>query len=556
MNPTARNLLIIVVSLLLVGGAVTAMAVTGSGTKGKDDSTTFLVDRGPLSITITESGTIKSRDQFIVKSEVEGRTSIIYVIDEGSVVKKGDLLVELDSSELQDRLVDQQIQVENTEADFVSATENLEVVKIQNQSNMAKARLENQFAIEDKTKYDEGEWPKQLMEAETDVTLKEEDLRRTTDEFNWSKRLFEEKYLSETEYRADELAMKRAELQLALAKENLKLLNDYTHKRDLAELDSAIEQKALALERVKRESSSDQVQAEARLRARDAELKRQQGRLDKIQDQISKTKIYAPADGMVVYATSSEFSWRGDTEPLSEGQEVRERQELIHLPTADSMMVSIQVHESSLGKVSVGQPVQIRVDALPESSFSGRVTRIAPLPDAQSVFMNPDLKVYDTQIMIDGVHPQLRTGMSCRATILVEQHLDAISVPLQAVIGRGGESLVYVQQGNEFVPRPVKTGLDNNAMVHIISGLNDGERVLLTPPLSGAKEGKSTASAFDEVHSNPGDEQQDSKEAPAISQAQSVPQSGQHPGAGQRPGGSTGRMPSGGRRPGTGGNSP
>ena len=188
---------------------------------------------------------------------------------------------------------------------------------------------------------------------------------------------------------------------------------------------------------------------------------------------------------MVVYATSSEFSWRGDTQPLDEGQEVRERQELIHLPTADSMMVVIRVQESALGKVEIGQRVEIGIDALPEQRFTGRVTKIAPLPDAQSVFMNPDLKVYDTQIMIDGVHPQLRTGMSCQATILIAEYNAALAVPLQAVVGRGSESLVYVLDGDRPEPRVVETGLDNNALLHILSGVSVGERVMLTPPLSG-----------------------------------------------------------------------
>jgi HlyD family secretion protein len=400
------------------------------------------------------------------------------------------------------------------------------------QANIATAELNNQFAIEDKVKYLDGEWPKTLMEAETDVTLAEEDFRRATDEFDWSKKLYAEKYLSETEFRADELALKRAELQVALARENLSLLNQYTHTRKLTELDSEITQKELALQRVNRESSSDLAQAEARLRARQAELNRQKSRLDKIEDQISKTKMYAPADGMVVYATSSEFSWRGDTQPLDEGQEVRERQELIHLPTADSMMVVIRVHESALGKVEVGQPVQIKIDAMPESTFSGRVTKIAPLPDATSVFMNPDLKVYDTQIMIDGVHPGLRTGMSCKATVLVEQYLDALSVPLQAVVGRGGESVVYVSNGSQVEPRTVVTGLDNNAMVHIISGLEEGDKVLLTPPLGGdpSRMGK---------YQPAGDSPKGAR--PSASQGGGSPKQSTPAGAGSRPSPNTGR---------------
>lgn len=485
MNRFTKLLLTIVILAIAVGGAFLFMLTSKRQADKNATSVSYTVQRGPLKINLTESGTIKSRDQHIVKSQVEGRTSIIYVIEEGTVVKEGELLIELDSSELQDRLVDQQIKVENTEADYVSSTENVEVTRIQNQSNIAKAEQENQFAIEDKTKYLEGEWPKLLMKAEADVTLAEEDLRRAVDEFDWSKRLFEEQYLSETEFRADELSKKRAELQLALAKEDLRLLEEYTHVRKLDELDSAIEQKDLALQRVVRESSSNIVQAEARQRAFAAELTRQKSRLEKIEDQLSKTKMYAPADGMVVYATSTQFSWRGDNQPLDEGQEVYERQELIHLPTAESMMVVIRVHETSLGKVSLDQVAQISIDAMPGKKFTGKVTRIAPLPDATSVFMNPDLKVYDTHIMIDGVHPELRTGMSCKATILIESHDNTLSVPIQAVVGMNGESVVYVNSGDSPEPRTVETGLDNNAMVHILSGLEAGERVLLAPPLSG-----------------------------------------------------------------------
>ncbi|MBL4590467.1 MAG: hypothetical protein JKY96_00765, partial [Phycisphaerales bacterium] len=295
MNKSTKNLAVLIAVVALI--ALGSIAIASLSKGASNDASTqplYTLRRAPLSINLKESGTIKSRDQFVVKSQVEGRTSILYVIDEGVVVKKGELLIELDASGLNDRLVDQQIMVENTAADYISAKENLAVVKIQAQSNIAKAELENQFAIEDKVKYIKGEWPKALMEADTDVKLAQEDFRRATDEFGWSKKLFEEKYLSETEYRADELALKRSELQVALANENLKLLKDFTHTRKLAELESDITQKKLALERVTRESSSDIVQAQARERAREAELKRQKNKLSKIEDQLSKTKMYAP----------------------------------------------------------------------------------------------------------------------------------------------------------------------------------------------------------------------------------------------------------------------
>ncbi|MFC1533789.1 HlyD family efflux transporter periplasmic adaptor subunit, partial [Thermodesulfobacteriota bacterium] len=82
---------------------------------------TFTVKRGPLRISVTETGTIQARQKVVVKSEVEGKTSIISLVDEGTRVKKGDLLIELDSSNLLDKKVDQEIRVQNMEATFIGA---------------------------------------------------------------------------------------------------------------------------------------------------------------------------------------------------------------------------------------------------------------------------------------------------------------------------------------------------------------------------------------------------------------------------------------------------
>lgn len=445
---------------------------------------TRAVRRGPMTISVTESGTIKALDQRIIKVEVEGQTTIIYLVDEGTRVNEGDLLVELDASKLVDTKLEQQIRVQNAEAAFIRAREQLEVVRSQTASDIARAELDFQFAQEDQVKYLKGEYPNQLREAQTKVTLADEDLKRTTDKYEWSKKLFEEKYLSETEFRADELAQKRSGLEKELAEASLQLLQQYTHKRKITELQSEIDQMRMALDRVKRKASADIVQAEADLKAKEAEFLQQKDKLVKIDDQIAKTKMVAPAAGMVVYATSARGSWRGNETPLDEGQTVRERQELIYLPTADAMMAEIQVHESSLEKVKLGLPVELRVDALPGQRFTGVVARIAPLPDAQSMWMNPDLKVYRTTIHLTGNQQDLRTGMSCQATIIVSTHDDVLQIPVQAVVRHQGQPTVYVIDGNKVEPRAVEIGMDNNAEVMVKSGLTEGDRVLLTPPLT------------------------------------------------------------------------
>jgi len=156
---------------------------------------------------------------------------------------------------------------------------------------------------------------------------------------------------------------------------------------------------------------------------------------------------------------------------------------LIYLPITASAMAEVNIHESSLEKVRIGLPAVVTVDALPGKKFFGTVGRIAPLPDPQSMWMNPDLKVYNSDIYLEGNEPSLRTGMSCKAEIIAEQYEDTVYIPVQSVMRVGGETTVYVVNENTIEPRKVEIGLDNNRMIRIISGLQMGEVVSLTPPL-------------------------------------------------------------------------
>jgi len=478
-------ILAVVLTLAVIGVGIARFR--SSGDRAVSEMATFAVKRGPLTISVIESGTIKAREQVIIKSEVEGRTSILSLIPEGTRVKKGDLLVELDASQLVDYKIDQEIRVQNAEAAFIRARENLAVAKNQAQSDVDTAKLTLDFANQDLKKYLEGEYPNQLKQTESEITLRKEELQTAEEQLKWSQKLFERQYLSRTALQIDELSVKRKKLDLELAENNLNLLKNFTHQRKLAELKNDVKQAEMALERTIRKAKADVVQAEADLRAKQSEFKRQKDKLSKIEQQIAKTKIRAPADGLVIYATSARRgSWRRSVEPLAEGQDVRERQELIYLPTATSVKAEVDIHESSLKKISVGLPARITVDALPGMSFTGKVARIAPLPDAQSMWMNPDLKVYNTDVYLDGNNSALRTGMSCRVEIIIEHYQDATYVPVQAVLRVKGTPTVYVVNGESYEPRKVEIGLDNNRMVRIVKGLEPGEVVLLTPPLQAA----------------------------------------------------------------------
>jgi HlyD family secretion protein len=475
---------VLVVAVVLV--ALWLKVVRG-GEQATDGLATFVAKQGPLTISVPETGTIKSREQIIIKNEVEGRTSIISLIPEGTHVEKGDLLVQLDKSTLEDAKINQEILVQNAYAALIKAQEDLEVVKNQAISDVNVAELTLEFAKQDLVQYEQGQYPKDVNEATSKIKLANEELTRAKETLKWSQELFEKKYIANTELQADRLAVERRDLDRQLAVNDLNLLQDFTYHRQLRQLKSDVQQAEMALERAQRKARADVAQAQAELKAKELEHKRQQDKLKKIEDQLDKTTITAPADGMAIYATTARRGgWRDNREPLDEGVEVFERQELIYLPTTASAMAEVDIHESHLQKVRLGLPTVITVDALPGKRFLGTLGRIAPLPDPQSMWMNPDLKVYQSEIYLEGDAPELRTGMTCKAEIIVEQYADAVHVPVWAVLRVGGVPTVYVVKDGVVQERKVEIGLDNNRMVKINSGLDEGEVVLLTPPLKSA----------------------------------------------------------------------
>lgn len=469
--------------VVLIIAAVAALVILnrdeGTGPSGPVTE----VRRGDLRISVMESGALRNRDRVIIANEVEGRTTILWIVDEGEYVEKGDLLVELDSSALEERLLAREISLQNAEAAYVRAEQNLEVTRSQTQSEISAAELSYRFAKLDLEKYlgEDGEYAQQLSRLQADIDIAQEEMLRSEQVHRDSGELAEKGFITALELEGDRLAFQRAQVNLQLARGQLTLLQNYTHDRTLQQLQSDVEQASEQLNRTRMRAHADMVQAKADYQAKKQELAYEKLQLTRLEEQIAKCTLRATSAGMVVYETSANPGRWGTREPLEAGQEVRERQELIYLPASEGMVADISVHESSLDRIRVGMPATVTVPARPGQQFSGTVRRIAPMPDAQSLWMNPDLTVYATQIEVEA--DNLRTGMSCQVEIIVEELEDVVYVPVQAVVRQGMQHFVYVVNSRRTEARPVQIGLDNNRMVHIREGLEPGEMVLLTPPL-------------------------------------------------------------------------
>ena len=502
-SSTKKRVWIAVVAVAIIALVSVAVARSAANRSKHDLGPLFEVKPGHLDITVTTAGTIQSSKNVMVLSEVEGRNTIIWIIDEGTTVTNGQLLIEMDASSFNDKLTEQQISVANASDSLIQAEEKLAVAKNAQEAYVAEAQLKLELAELAIEKYNDGEYPQSLQEQSGKIMIAHEEVERAAESVNWSRRLADEGFLTRSELQADELTLKQKQNSYDSAVTAMNVLTNYTHRQQMATLDSDKKQAEMALERTIRERRADVIQAESNLRARQQESERQNARLEKLETSVKNCHVYAPTNGLVIYASTVQASRRHwGSDPLQAGSQVNERQELIQIPLDGGMIVEMSVPESALNKLALNQRAEIKIEALPGQVFPGHLSKIGLLPDGRNTWLNPDLKLYNCEIELES-SDGLRSGMNCEAELMVEQYEDAIAVPLQCVIRVGDQPMVFVAEDGEAVARPVTLGLDNNRQVRVLEGLEPGDMVLLDPPLAkGEAKGKAPAPGKSAPESN------------------------------------------------------
>ena len=162
-NPSAPRRILPTLVLLAAAGGIAWAGWREDGwfrEEAAADVGGFPVMRQDLEITVTQRGNLSARNATKIYSALEGRAAILDLVDEGTVVEPGDVLVKLDSSALEDRKVAQDIAVQNARAALTKSEQNLQIQQSQNASDVAAAEQKLDFAKTDLRKYKEGDGPK------------------------------------------------------------------------------------------------------------------------------------------------------------------------------------------------------------------------------------------------------------------------------------------------------------------------------------------------------------------------------------------------------------
>lgn len=239
--------------------------------------------------------------------------------------------------------------------------------------------------------------------------------------------------------------------------------------------------------------AAELAEASARLRLEDAHesVRQAQANLQRARDDLAKTTLYAPISGRVVDLRTEEGEIVVTGTMNNPGSVIAEVADL------SEILANVDVDETEIVSVKPGQRATVRVDAIPDRVYHGRVVELGSSGFNRAA--QPDVTFFDVKILLDETGEDLRPGMSVRAEIETRPPANAVVVPIQAVVERpplrregepvktasGGPDeevkAVFVVENGKARQRAVQTGISDETRVEILSGLRAGERVVTGP---------------------------------------------------------------------------
>jgi RND family efflux transporter MFP subunit len=415
-------------------------------------------------------------------------------VPNGSAVKAGDLLVELDSASIRDRLDVQTLSVQRAVSSRIQAQVKYENQITQNQTLEAAARLKLELAklqlesyMDDESgeyKLAQDEIDRVIDEAKNQILEAKSALELQKTERSGIQTLFELGYRGKSDldqsvfkYLQAEDRLSAAMNRLATTQASRKQLEKYVKEMKVKTLQGEVDTADRNVQQVLRDNTSLLEQALAAKHEAESTEAKEKERLAKLEQQLERCKIFAPHDGMVVYAREGRYS--SDTE-IAEGVTVRERQQIISLPDLSRMQVKTQIHEAVLDQIHPGLPVTIRVDAFPNRRYIGVVEDVAVVPTS-SGWSGNTVKTYDCIVRIPERVENLKPGMTAVVDIHADRIRNVLTVPVQAVFQIDKDHWCYVNQESGLEKRKVDLGRSNDKFVHIVDGVAMNDRVVLNP---------------------------------------------------------------------------
>ncbi len=476
----AGTALVIVVAVTLLSG--------GGGSQDLIQAETDLhtVVVGEFDVSIPASGELAAFDQVELRCELDGSATVTEIIDEGSAVKTGDVLVRLDDKDVKDRIQSAEESVVAAHNQVETRTADHAIAQKSRESNLAKSQVavdQSKLAL---LAWREGEVVAKRNQLALSLRTAEKDFKRLEEKYKKSLELRERDFISQNDLEQDEIQMIRAEAQLSQSRLDQQVYEKYTYEKDKQWKESDLKQAEDELVRVETRTRASVQSSKSNLDAANSNLASKEERLTQHQQQLVNCTVVAPAPGMVVYGTTVGGGRDWDQpQALRVGSKISRNQLLIVLPNTDRMFADVKVNEALSGHVKAGQPATVRMDAFNDSVLRGRVDSVGVLAEGGG-WRDPNRRDYSVKVSIDNTDElPLKPSMRCKALILIDTVVEALYIPVQSVHRGEQGSLVYLANRGLYQPTPVTLGRSSELYVEVLGGLSVGDQVLLRDPPPG-----------------------------------------------------------------------
>ncbi|NEU74684.1 efflux RND transporter periplasmic adaptor subunit [Hassallia byssoidea VB512170] len=464
-----RWLMILGIMLIILGGAGVGWRWWQSRGNANSEAAAKKPMAIPVKLATVETGTIRESSEFIgsleasrsvpIKPRIEGRISQV-VVKEGDRIKQGQVIITLESDDVNAQLLQQKAALERAQANLAelkAGTRSEEIAQARAQVSQAEAKLRDAQS---------GSQPAEIQQAEAQVNSAQSDLELAGSRAKRYEQLRKEGAVSQDTLEGYQREQRSADAALIAAKKRLEQVRQ-SRGSDISELAGALEQQRQNLRQKENGSRPEEI-AQAR-----AQVTQAAAQVQAAQVQQQYTKVFAPFAGII------------GAIPVKVGEYVSKGDQLTTLTKNDSLELNINIPLDQAKLLRLGLPVQM-LDAQGKVTAGGRLSFISPN-------VNFDSQTVLTKATFTNFGGQLVNRQSVQTRVIWDQR-PGILIPVTSISRLGGETFVFVAEAPEqpqaetqtlvAKQKPVKLGAIEGNNYQVIEGLKAGEKIIVSGILS------------------------------------------------------------------------
>jgi HlyD family secretion protein len=437
----------------------------------------YTVHPSDLDITIEVEGELKSSKPALIVSQVSGK--ILSIVPEGSTVKKGELLMELENHDLASELTNDHEDIESSKRLELNAERELQLQKLDSQKQIGDTDTTLAAAIMGLDEYVKGKASLQEQDLNLAVDKAVSELTDAEERCARMPVLLQKGFVTLREKRSAELDMHEKLLAVDHKKREMEIFKEYEFPTAKAKLDSELLNARLARDRLSDQMATQLAQKQADIDKAKELIAQATRKFELASEQAKGLRMLAPHDGIVIYGNSDQnFYGQAQGDPYQIGSQVNQGQTVMSIPDLSAMEAKVLVNELDVNKISVGQVTISQVGSLENRRFTGTIVKISTT--SQQNWM-AEAKNYETTVSLGDISgAPLRPGITVKTEIHIAHLSMVMHVPVELVYAHDTEHYCWIRKtGGSLEYRVLTLGQSNDSQVVVTSGLTEGEELVM-----------------------------------------------------------------------------